>query len=195
MASITILDTASEADGLATLTLAFSCDPVMRWAMPGGPQYLSGFPRFVQAVAGKAFDCGTAYGADELAAVALWLPPGEHVDAEAGRVLGEVIRPGDLANVFALFRQTGAYHPAEPHWYLPFIGVDCALQGRGYGSALLTRALADCDAQGTPAYLESSNERNVPLYERFGFRVMAKLQWGDSPCLWPMLREARRQPG
>ncbi len=43
--------------------------------------------------------------------------------------------------LFALFEQMGGSHPAEPHWYLPFIGVDPAWQGAGYGSELMKHAL------------------------------------------------------
>ena len=49
----------------------------------------------------------------------------------------------------------------------------------------------ECDAQGLPAYLESSHPRNVPLYERHGFEVMGVIQPGDFPPLIPMLRPAR----
>lgn len=45
---------------------------------------------------------------------------------------------------------------------------------------------------GAVAYLESSNPLNVPLYERFGFEVIAEIQTGDSPTIWPMLRPANR---
>ena len=83
------------------------------------------------------------------------------------------------------------YHPKEPHWYLPLLGVDPARQGQGLGSALLKHALAHCDAEGLPAYLESSNIKNVPLYERHGFEVLGVIQPGDFPPLYPMLRAAR----
>ena len=47
-------------------------------------------------------------------------------------------------------------HPREPHHYLALIGTDPAHQGRGIGTALLEPVLARCDAEGLPAYLESS---------------------------------------
>jgi ribosomal protein S18 acetylase RimI-like enzyme len=71
------------------------------------------------------------------------------------------------------------------------IGVDPVRQGRGLGSALLKHGLGQCDAQGLPAYLESSNPKNVPLYERHGFEVMGLIQPADFPPLYPMLRVAR----
>ena len=91
----------------------------------------------------------------------------------------------------AFSERMGGYHAAEPHWYLPMIGVDPAHQGRGYGSALLRHASLQCDKDHMPAYLESSNPANVPLYEQHGFVVLGTIQVGSSPPICPMLRAAR----
>jgi ribosomal protein S18 acetylase RimI-like enzyme len=89
-----------------------------------------------------------------------------------------------------VFEQMGQYHPDEPHWYLPLIGVDPAQQGKGYGSALLKHAFRLCDEDGTSAYLESSNPENIPLYRRHGFEVLGTIQVGSAPPITPMLRRA-----
>src|SRR4029453_1719673 len=60
----------------------------------------------------------------------------------------------------------------ERHWHLGPIGVHPELQGRGIGKALLAAFLDMADARGTPAYLETDVDRNVALYERFGFKVI-----------------------
>jgi ribosomal protein S18 acetylase RimI-like enzyme len=40
-----------------------------------------------------------------------------------------------------------------------------------------------------PAYAESSNQRNVPLYQRFGFEVIQEISLPDGgPTLWTMRR-------
>jgi ribosomal protein S18 acetylase RimI-like enzyme len=65
------------------------------------------------------------------------------------------------------------------------------LQGKGYGSALLSSGLMTCDEQHVAAYLEATNPANIPLYERFGFRTIGTIQAGSSPAITPMLREAR----
>ena len=80
------------------------------------------------------------------------------------------------------------HHPAVPHWYLPQIGVDPIARGRGYGSALMKAALERIEQSGAPAFLESSNNRNVSLYERYGFEVVAEIQQGQAPPMYPMLR-------
>lgn len=82
------------------------------------------------------------------------------------------------------------HHPHEPeHWYLGILAADGDRQGRGIGSACMGAKLVDLDRAGLPAYLESSNERNVPLYERHGFRVTGVIDLPDGPPLWAMWRE------
>lgn len=80
-------------------------------------------------------------------------------------------------------------HPEEPHWFLPIIAVDPAWQGCGIGSELMAHAVAECDAMGCRAYLESSNPRNISLYERHGFKVIGEVEVGNCPVLTSMLRE------
>jgi len=177
---------------IAALVTAFGQDPVMRWAFPDPQQYLTHFPEFARLFGGRAFESGTAYCAGDFVATALWLPPGVQPDEEGlVGLLQRVVTERQREAVFAILEAADEYHPAEPHWYLPLLGVDPMRQGQGYGSALLARALEQCDAAGLPAYLESSNERNIPLYERHGFEVVGAIQAGDSPTLWPMRRAAR----
>jgi GNAT superfamily N-acetyltransferase len=189
---ITTLDTEDENRALATLSLAFSDDPFIRWMFPDAHQYLTYFPAFVRTFGGPAFGHGTAHCANAYEGIALWLPPGAEVaDEEVGAVLERAVRQEDQADLAVLLEQALACHPTYPHWYLPLIGVDPTGQGRGLGSALLEYALRTADEQRMPAYLESSNERNIPLYERHGFKVVGKIQAGGSAPLWPMLRDAR----
>ena len=174
---------------IATFVMAFSSDPIARWVWPEPDRYLTYFPEFVPLFGGKAFEHGTAYCVDRFAGASLWLPPGVHSDEEAmGESLQRSVAEGDQEKVFAFFEQMGVYHPTEPHWYLPIIGVDTVHQGRGYGSALLKHALQNCDRDKLPAYLEATNEGSRRLYLRHGFEQIAEIQAGDSPPMWPMLR-------
>jgi ribosomal protein S18 acetylase RimI-like enzyme len=121
---------------------------------------------------------------------ALWLPPDVNPDEDA--VVALVQRTVSRSNqeaVSSIFEQMSRYHPTEPHWYLPLIGVDPAQQGKGYGSELLKHALRRCDADQKVAYLESTNPKNIPLYERHGFALLGTIQAGTSPPISPMLRK------
>jgi ribosomal protein S18 acetylase RimI-like enzyme len=184
---------ASDAErAVAVLVLAFSADPATRWAFPEPSQYLTCFPEFVRAFGGRAFEHGTAYCAEDYAGAALWLPPGVRPDEDAlGALFQRSVAEQNRREIFAVLEQMASYHPTEPHWYLPLIGVDPTRQGKGYGSALLKHALARCDRDGRLAYLESSNPANIPLYERHGFEVVGTIQAGASPPFWPMVRKPR----
>lgn len=174
---------------VAAIVTAFTSDPAARWMYPELNQYLTDFPNFVRAFAGKAFDYHTAESVSGFDCAALWLPPGVQPDeAAVVNVIQSTVPEERLPDVFGVLEQMGAFHPNEPHWYLPLIGVAPTDQGRGCGSTLLRRALARCDRNGFPAYLEATNPRNASLYERLGFKAVGRIQAGSSPEIIPMLR-------
>jgi GNAT superfamily N-acetyltransferase len=175
---------------IATLTLAFSNDPVNRWLYPTPHQFLTYFPQFVQAFGGQAFNHNMVYHTADYGGVALWIPPGVEPDPRPVMdLMAQSVAAPTLVEVFAIFEQMEQFHPQYPHWYLPFIGVEPGQQGQGYGSALLRPVLERCDRTRLPAYLESSNPDNIPFYLRHGFDVLGVVQAGDSPPIIPMLRQ------
>ena len=174
------------------ITLAFSTDPMARWAYPNPATYLAVMPETIRAFGSNGFAHGTVHLVDGGGAAAMWLPPGVFPDSKRLEALIQQHAPQDRQTDMAqVFEQMESFHPKEPCWYLPLIGVDPTSQGRGYGSALLRYALEHVDRTGAPAYLESSNPRNVPLYERHGFEVLGSIQAGSSPTVAPMLRRPR----
>lgn len=181
-----------EAPAIDVVVLAFSADPGARWTWPDPQQYLMYFPQFVKAFGGKAFTHGSAYYVDGYAGAALWLPPDVHPDEDVLITLLQRTAPEQIQkDIFAVFEQMGRYHPSQPHWYLPLIGVDPFQQGKGFGSALMQHALLQCDRDHAPAYLESTNSANISLYERHGFEVLDTIEVGSSPPIFPMRRAAR----
>jgi ribosomal protein S18 acetylase RimI-like enzyme len=183
---------ADDAAAIACVVLAFGADPAARWAWSNPDGYLRHFPAFIKAFGGEAFVHESAYCADDCAGVALWLPP--QADPDEDEMMALLLGTGSAQvrqDGGAVLEQMGRYHPQEPHWYLPFIGVDPARQGEGIGQALMQHALVPCDRDNTPAYLESSNPRNIPLYERHGFELLGTIQVGTSPPIFPMLRRPR----
>lgn len=175
------------------LMLAFVADPAVRWVWPDPQRYLSHFPSFAKAFGGNAFSHGSAYYVDGYAGAALWLPPNVHPDVEAlASLLQSTGSDQAQKDALGVFEQMGSYHPSEPHWYLPLLGVDPLQHGKGLGSALMKHALERCDRDGKLAYLESSNPKNIPFYERYGFELLGTIQVGSSPRIFPMLRKPRR---
>jgi ribosomal protein S18 acetylase RimI-like enzyme len=190
--TIKIATTSDEEAIIAVMVLAFSVDPAVRWQYPEPQQYLGQFPSFARALGGNAFAHGSAYYVDGYGGAALWLPPGVHPDEVAlNTLLQQTVSEQVQRDILALFEQMGRYHPSESHWYLPLIGVDLTQRGKGYGSALMQHALIPCDRDHKLAYLESTNSKNIPLYERHGFVLQGTIQVGTSPPIFPMLRKPR----
>lgn len=190
--TVRVMTSADEDLAVQTVVLAFATDPMARWTWPHAHQYLAAMPRMARAFGSRAFSSGSAYCTDGYVGTALWLPPGVHSDEEGlGAVIETTVSRSLRPETDAIFERMAAFHPTEPHWYLPLIGADPAHQGEGHGEALMIHALARCDRDHAPAYLESSNPRNIPFYRRHGFEPLGEIQVGSSPTLVPMLRPSR----
>ena len=136
-------------------------DPVERWLYPSDDAYDEHFPAFVEAFGGGAFAHDTAWQVDDFAGVALWFPPDTSPDGEeVVRVLMTTTHPSRHPDTIAGLEQMDAAHPRFPHWYLPWLGVDAAFQGRGVGGILMTeslRAVDETSSAGVPGDAEPSH--------------------------------------
>jgi GNAT superfamily N-acetyltransferase len=183
---------------------AFAEDPVFAWLIP---PHLRGrdhrmrtfFTSMSRSYLRQGKPC---YLTGDGSAGALWARPGRW----AFPVGQMALESASAAQAFRshLFRalrvqmQIERLHSSRsmPHWYLGYLGTRPGHQGQGLGTELLREVLSGADAVGVPAYLESSNERNLPLYERNGFRVVGELQaLGRGPTIWRMWREPRGDVG
>ncbi|WP_425364287.1 GNAT family N-acetyltransferase [Bradyrhizobium barranii] len=174
-----------------TIVLGFAADPLMRWTWPDPGQYVSSMTQFIKACGGRAFEHGTAYVAGESRAAALWLPPRIHQDEDApDAIIARSLRPEISEHMAHLRQGIAEHHPSEAHWFLPLIAVDPSWVGQGLGTLLMRYALQRCDEQGIAAHLVSSNPKNIPSYQRHGFKIIGEIQHGCSPLLTPMLRKA-----
>jgi hypothetical protein len=103
---------------------------------PEPRQYLTHYPTFVRLYAGAAFDRGSVHAVEGREGYSMWLPPGVHSDEQGlADLLRHSVESTRLAEIFDLVEQMASYQPAEPHWFLPLIGVDPISRGRGHGSA------------------------------------------------------------
>jgi GNAT superfamily N-acetyltransferase len=182
-----------------TLARAFQDDPVFRWLQPDPVRRAAALPSLFAAMARHHFLAGAgvqvATSKLGVGAAALWDPPGKWAQHPVQQIamLPAVLRTfrGRVGAARALSEEMKANHPEEPHWYLAVIGSDPAMRGGGYGAALMRARLDRCDADGAPAYLESSNPDNIAYYLRFGFEVTGEFSAAGGPPLWPMWRRPR----
>ena len=180
----------------ATLVDAFADDPVMAFMYPDRATRPEGSGAFLRVMLDIGLRHGHVYAAGPRnEAAAIWSPPDVDLfDDEGAKQLWPVLQHtlGDRAEMVATaLMQITAAHPQDrgPHFYLGEIGTASAAQSQGLGSLLLREVLDRCDRQGLGAYLESSNIRNVPFYERHGFRVIAEVPVGSDCIVRPMWRE------
>ena len=83
----------------------------------------------------------------------------------------------------------------KPHWHLTWLGVEPGHQGQGIGSTLVRQLTTRADAEGMACWLFTFASRNVPIYERLGFRVtLERLLPSSGPRLWVMAHPPRSQP-
>ena len=173
--------TEADLDGLtATLTAAFAADPLWSWAFPDAAD-LAVWWRFCIRSALR-FPWVRVLG--DLAAAAVWIPPGaaeltEDEEAQVSPLLRRLVGPraGDLMELLERFEES---HPEDAeHYYLSLLGTRPDRRGQGLGMSLLEENLARIDAEGVPAYLESSNPQNDARYERLGFRQIGEFTTPD----------------
>jgi ribosomal protein S18 acetylase RimI-like enzyme len=191
--------TLADAPRLAqALASAFQDDPVIAWVFPDEHRRRAVLPAFMEfRLRTLAFPHDQVWMTAGGAAAAVRLPPPgrwQPSRAQRLRLLPPLVRFFGLrtASVLGGLERMEKRHPDDrPHWYLFILGTEPAAQGQGLGSALLAQVLARVDADGMPAYLESSNERNLALYGRHGFEVTGELVIPGGPRIWPMWREPR----
>ncbi len=63
----------------------------------------------------------------------------------------------------------------EPYWYLDVVIVSPEYQGKGFASKLIKPFLEEASSTGSKVYLETQNKNNVPIYEKYGFKVIEVL--------------------
>lgn len=67
--------------------------------------------------------------------------------------------------------------PAEPHHFLGMIGVLPDHRGKGYAADLLrvVKEMSVADPASAGVCLSTEDSRNVSLYQRFGYRILAEV--------------------
>ncbi len=181
------------------LARAFQDDPLWTYFFPNAskrPEKLIGmFRMFVNYSVTNGEVQATS---SDLEGVAVWLPS-DNADMSPYRMMRSgglwvmfKMIGGEMARAMRYTEYASAIHyrhAHRPHWYLQFIGIDPAFQGKGFASALLKPMLARMDTDQNSCYLETQNRENVPIYKHYGFRVVEEgMVPGTQVGHWAMLR-------
>lgn len=177
----TLLQPAQVEHAARLLGRAFQDDPLMAYISPSEARRRRKLPAFFRVAIRYCLRYGAVYTTEELDGVACSLPPGQ-TDPSVSRLLrivlsGTLWLPGPLELRRALHAttytdETHASTAPGPHWYLWVLGVEPEKQSRGTGGRLLQTVIQQARGQGVPCYLETENPRNVPFYQKHGFRLV-----------------------
>ena len=181
-----------------SLASAFSEDPLFRWMVGPDAPLEARMRIFFEAILGFTLrqPDHLVFVSDDGRGAAVWQPVDKwKVPPWAMlRVVPSMVRAFRARTpvMFGAINAIERVHPAESHYYLEVLGTRRDAQGTGIGSAVMTDMLARCDEEGVPAYLESSNPRNIPFYARHGFEVRDEIVVGKgAPVVTAMWRDPR----
>ena len=184
-----------------TLTQAFAGDPVWGgWGFPDPGKANEQRRALFRLWTESALRYGAARVTARCEAVAEWYPPDATGNADQDQERLVTLARELLGGHAVMFLQgcalIEASHPQDaPHYYLSLLGTRDDHRGKGLGMALLREDLARFDAEGVPTYLESTNPRNTPRYERLGYRrIGAYALPGNGPTIEMMWREPGGRP-
>ena len=196
------LNGAQVSQGVETLVRAFQDYPLTVYFNPDPGTRKTRMTDSFASLLRFGIKYGEVYATSpKMEGVAMWLP-----SENADKTLWRNIRCGNLSALMGLFRKKpatlrayGEYSNAVrkrrapvPYVYLQLLAVDPACQGRGYSSLLLRTMFSRIDKEGLPSFLETQAEKNVGIYEHFGFRVVeVGFVPGSEVKSWAMLRDNR----
>jgi GNAT superfamily N-acetyltransferase len=180
-----------------TIAVAFHNDPVWSWAFPDEKARPVQFRRWWPLLVEDALTQDFTWMTDGAETISVWIRPNmpELTHDGAARIaplLDELLGARSRIVLEGLLRFEAAHPHDEPHYYLSFVATHDDHRGHGIGEQLLAQNLELIDAEHLPAYLESSNPRNLARYERLGFRPRGEFSMPDNgPPVTAMWRPAR----
>ncbi len=174
----TVAETADVERVIEIISLAFATDPVWGVALARPDGRTDHQVAFWRPYVEGALRHSSVYLAEGATAVAVWIPPGcdemtESQEAAALAVVENSLPAESKPAMLELWDRFTAARPELPqHHYLNFLATHPDHRGRGVGQQLLRENLNEFDAQGIPAYLESTNPANNHRYRRAGFSTL-----------------------
>ncbi|NVM16750.1 MAG: GNAT family N-acetyltransferase [Candidatus Lokiarchaeota archaeon] len=183
---------------------AFKDDPVTIFTYPDEGERKQKLQYGFYMIYNYGIKYGLTYATSKnLEGITIWLPPNKtypstwtmmrHGGFYSMRKVGLKIKA--LKITMTIFKYEDERHkelvPYE-HWYFQNIAVKPEEQGKGYGGLLISTMIKNIESDGLPIYVESNTEKNVSIYQKYGFEILEHtiIPETDVP-LWCMLRKPR----
>lgn len=187
-------------DAAEMFARAFFEDPFIGVLYPNAERRLHNFAKTTTCLLHYALHYGEVHVVSpQLEGAAVWLPPSHIAPSAVDMIRFRLVLFPFYAG-FQGFRRILSYitHGENmriqcvhgPHWYLQLVGVDPSHHGEGCAAVLLRRMFSRLDRLGMPCCLDTETERNVAIYEHFGFRIANASTVPGTDCpYWLMVRD------
>jgi ribosomal protein S18 acetylase RimI-like enzyme len=129
-----------------------------------------------------------------------WEPPGEEMDIDQAV---DLLKTPLKTHSAAVQERWEHFHRVlftaftevikQPFWDIGPIAVRPEAQGKGAASALLRKRLTDIDKAKLPCLLGTQDEKNLAIYDHYGFKLVRKDQVAENLFTYTMVRGQRRE--
>lgn len=189
MISIKVIRSQELEMALRCMQLSFAGDTFFRYLWPGADDYLRRFEVYARYYLELAIEQETAWQIEDFAGCFTAIPPGFSVNKKPlEKLMLSTCAESVVEELKTMDPPITDYLPDSPHWHVPLVAVDPGFQGRGLGGKLIDNFLLEVASNPHPVFLESSDPRNVSLYQRYGFEALDRYLLGGKPTVTPMLR-------
>lgn len=188
--------TTDRAATVETAVRAFAVDAAIRSFFPDDAAYDRQATAFYTYLFEKRVAGGEIWMTREAEAISIWEgPAGGTMSRDAVSALwSTATRDMGMqasARLVRYDREVQGHLPDRPYWYLGVLAVHPDHQGRGLSRAVIRPVQERADRDGVPIVLETSEIRNLRLYEYYGFAVIDEFEVAPDVTSWIM----ERRPG
>jgi ribosomal protein S18 acetylase RimI-like enzyme len=182
---------------------AFQHDPLWNKILEGESNIEQKFQACFETPVKYCYKFGEVYASSEnLEGVAAWISgnapdmtfwrmiqsgaflPGMRMGSKVGKKIETLFKP--------ILGDRHENMKGKSYIYLLVIGVATEFQGQGFGGKMMRELIEKCEQLGNHLYLETEVQRNVEMYEKYGFKTIKQITLPivNHP-MWEMIREPR----
>lgn len=179
---------------------AFFNDPLMKYLFPIKQERISKLPSMMKLLIRIGIKYGVVHvTSSKLEGIAIWFPSNRaKITSWMGLINGGIPYFFKLGTK-AVKKQNKFYkfiyskHKkllCSYHWYLSIIAVNPIYQGKGFSRILFNSMFPYVDKRNLPCFLDTNNEKNLPIYEQFGFKILEEYEIPNTNLVnWAMIRD------
>jgi hypothetical protein len=193
----------SRAEPLANiLSRIFSAEPPFPYLIPDAEERRAALPGLFSSAIRASQLYGQSFTTPAVEGGSLWIAPDRNLTIGHVMRTSHPSRPSRMSwsslkrclTLGTRMEQVRRRLARHPHWYLVALGVGSSSRENTLREALIEPVIARADSDSLPCYVETFHERDLPFYERHGFRIEGSGRIpGSSLDFWAMMRTPRRR--